>query len=160
VSLDRYILSESGEPVLCNDDMEWTVNFEVANRRVAETTVGNLWISTVFLGLDHNWHGGPPILWETMVFCNSDEDHPLHQWMNRCSGSREQAIAMHERCVTSVKEWCALDTFPRRLWRFLRRKTIDAIEFVTRRELWKLKSELRTLMGRVAKIFRVKDLGP
>ena len=27
-------------------------------------------VSTVYLGNDHNWHGGPPILWETMVFCD------------------------------------------------------------------------------------------
>jgi hypothetical protein len=25
-------------------------------------------VSTVFLSLDHSWHGPPPVLWETMVF--------------------------------------------------------------------------------------------
>lgn len=25
-------------------------------------------VSTVFLGLDHCWNGGKPILWETMIF--------------------------------------------------------------------------------------------
>ena len=126
--LDRYVLNDKGEPVLCEDVIEWATKFEITKRRVAETTVDDLWISTVFLGLNHNWHEGPPVVWETMVFCNSDEDHPLHQWMDRCAGSREQAVAMHERCVTYVKEWRALDTFPRRLYRFLRRKTKDIVE--------------------------------
>ena len=134
--LDRYFLNEKGEPVRCEDLMEWAEHFEIQNRRVAETTAGDLWVSTVFLGIDHNWTGGPPILWETMIFCNSDEDHPLHNWQDRCSGSREQAVAMHERCVTHVKEWRALDTFPRRLRRFLKRKTKNAIEVV---KSWKKK---------------------
>lgn len=31
--------------------------------------VGDLWISTVWLGLDHKWGGaGPPLIFETMVF--------------------------------------------------------------------------------------------
>jgi len=44
------------------------------NRRVAETYIFNpygkkIWVSTVFLGLDHNFSGyGPPILFETMIF--------------------------------------------------------------------------------------------
>lgn len=44
--------------------------------RVASTTIayavgsGHMMatVSTVFLRFDHNWGGGPPILWETMVF--------------------------------------------------------------------------------------------
>jgi hypothetical protein len=52
----------------------------------------------VFLGLDHNWGKGPPILWETMCFGGEMDDE-----MARCSGSREQAEAMHERMVSKVK---------------------------------------------------------
>lgn len=47
----------------------------IADRRVASTYVETpvhdepLWVSTVFLVLDHSYlAGGPPILWETMPF--------------------------------------------------------------------------------------------
>lgn len=34
-------------------------------------------ISTVFLGIDHQFGDGPPILWETMVFRNRDDMNEL-----------------------------------------------------------------------------------
>lgn len=38
-----------------------------ARRLLARTVVGEDAVSTVFLGIDHSYHGGPPILWETMI---------------------------------------------------------------------------------------------
>ncbi len=55
-------------------------------------------VSTVFLGLDHNFGDGPPILWETLVFGG-----PMNGQQTRCAGSREQAEAMHEKMVQLVK---------------------------------------------------------
>ncbi len=58
-------------PVECPDIREWGRWFEYSNdqRIVGRTEVGDLTISTVFLGLDHNWaFGGPPLLFETMIF--------------------------------------------------------------------------------------------
>jgi hypothetical protein len=61
--------------------------------------IGDSRISTVFLGLDHNWSGrGRPVLWESMVFGGK-----LDQEQDRCSGSREQAEVMHARMVERVK---------------------------------------------------------
>lgn len=38
-------------------------------RRVAETTIGQYWVSTVWIGLDYRMFGeGPPLIFETMVF--------------------------------------------------------------------------------------------
>lgn len=66
--MKKYIL-EGRTPVLCDDIMKWGAQFEdIKSRRVAETTIGDARISTVFLGLDHNWGGGPPLLFETMIF--------------------------------------------------------------------------------------------
>lgn len=66
---DHYILDEQGRPVALPDVDEWAKWFKAADRRLAETYVGSVLISTVFLGLDHNSGShGPPILWETMVF--------------------------------------------------------------------------------------------
>lgn len=39
-----------------------------ANRVVQQTHVGPYWVSTVFLGLDHQFGKGPPLIFETMVF--------------------------------------------------------------------------------------------
>lgn len=55
-------------------------------------------VSTIFLGLDHGWEeGGPPVLWETMVFGG-----PLDHQQCRCAGTIEQAEAMHVAMVNKV----------------------------------------------------------
>jgi predicted RNA-binding Zn-ribbon protein involved in translation (DUF1610 family) len=51
--------------------MEWAAWLEASgkDRTVAWTAVRpGVEVSTVFLGLDHAFGGGPPVLWETMVF--------------------------------------------------------------------------------------------
>lgn len=95
---DKYILDETGSPVAQPDLMEWAVWFDKSNRHVAKETIGEATISTVFLGMDHQWGDGPPVLWETMVFGGS-----MDQEQDRCSGSREDAEAMHKRMVDRVK---------------------------------------------------------
>lgn len=48
--------------------------------RIAESTVGEMWVSTVFLGLDHAYLDGPPLLFETMVFPNRDTFADMLCW--------------------------------------------------------------------------------
>ena len=54
--------------------MEWMKLFDdpkdrMAKKRVTETTLADgKWISTVWLGLDHSFGAGPPLIFETMVF--------------------------------------------------------------------------------------------
>ncbi len=50
--------------------LEWAQMFENPSvKRVAETTLSDgKWVSTVWLGLGHNWGVGPPLIFETMVF--------------------------------------------------------------------------------------------
>src|SRR5262245_21922827 len=57
------------------DLLEWGRRMEdIEYKRVAETTLGDYWISTVWLGIDHNWmRQGPPIIFETMIFDRSPE---------------------------------------------------------------------------------------
>ena len=67
----RYILVGK-TPVLEPDLTKWGSWMQVFNRHVAKTIIGQLYISTVFLGLDHNFYSeGPPVLWETMIFNKS-----------------------------------------------------------------------------------------
>lgn len=103
---DKYILKEDGKPVLETDLVKWGQwhATSIKQRRVKQETVCGLMVSTVFLALDHNWSSkGPPILWETMVFDRNSESPSLDLDMDRCSGSREQAEAMHEKMVKKVK---------------------------------------------------------
>jgi hypothetical protein len=55
-------------PVLVGDLMTWAREMESVNCRVAHDTINGVEVSTVFLGLDHNFYGGPPLVFETMVF--------------------------------------------------------------------------------------------
>ena len=50
--------------------LEWGRFFnDTDSRRVAETKIEGIRVSTVFLGIDHNFNShGPPLLFETMVF--------------------------------------------------------------------------------------------
>jgi len=95
---DKFTLNESGEPVPCDDLFKWGEWMQSANRHVGDTWLGDIRISTVFLGLNHEYRPDlPPLLWETMVFGGS-----MDQEQERCSGNREQAEAMHARMVAKL----------------------------------------------------------
>lgn len=65
--LGTYVL-DGKKPVPCYDTMEWGRWFETADRHVAYTKTGNGTVSTIFLGVNHNFRqGGKPIFFETMV---------------------------------------------------------------------------------------------
>jgi hypothetical protein len=68
--MDKYILDDSGCPVVEPDVLTWGRWFEANTERrsIGRDQFGNARVSTVFLGLDHNFTHGDPVLWETMVF--------------------------------------------------------------------------------------------
>lgn len=78
----HYIL-EGTEPVPIDCSTSegldrWGEWFEdISNRKLFKTEINGVRISTVFLGIDHNWSGiGQPILFETMIFKGSScEDY-------------------------------------------------------------------------------------
>jgi hypothetical protein len=73
--LGHWILDENHDIVKATL-MEWAQWMEVhSNKIVEQTKIEGYMVSTVFLGLDHNFAGkGPPVLFETMVFRSEDWD--------------------------------------------------------------------------------------
>ena len=68
-------------------------------KRVWHSIIGDYRVFTSFLGLDHSYDGGPPLLFETMITFKGE-------WQNhqtRCSTWR-QALAMHLKAKKIVKE--------------------------------------------------------
>ncbi len=93
----KYILVDR-VPVPCPDLMKWGRFMEEADRHVAVTMVDGIRVSTVFLGLDHGWCDGPPVLFETMIFGGEhDQDY-----QERCCTWAE-AEAMHKKAVKAAK---------------------------------------------------------
>lgn len=63
-----YILDDERRPVKA-ELLEWAAWIDKwENRSVAFDTTQLFDVSTVFLGIDHSWSKGPPVLFETMVF--------------------------------------------------------------------------------------------
>jgi hypothetical protein len=108
-----YILDESGEkPVPCNDIDAWSNWFvDYKLRKVATTMLGHgtIFVSTVFLGVDHGGLTGPPLLWESMTFKIKDRQIDESIECDRCSGTREQALAMHEAMCAQVEALLSLE---------------------------------------------------
>lgn len=60
-----------GKVVQTDDLMDWASWYENTKERIIKQTriSSHIQVSTVFLGIDHNFSGcGPPILFEIMVF--------------------------------------------------------------------------------------------
>ena len=55
-------------------------------------------VSTVFLGLNHSWNGGKPILWETMIFGGINDQ----AYQERYS-SYEDALEGHQNAINFIK---------------------------------------------------------
>lgn len=81
--------------------IEWVNDVYEGDRdlkRVAQTTFGPWWISTVWLGLNHSFSDRhPPLIFETMVFHGGWDDF----WTERYSTIQE-AFQGHDRIVESV----------------------------------------------------------
>jgi len=84
---------------------EWSVAYEKAQRdgtvRVALTVFpGDVQVSTVWLGLDHSFGYGPPLIFESMVF---GLDAAVDDIMRRYS-TEEQAMTGHLHMVAMVRQ--------------------------------------------------------
>lgn len=104
--MNHYILDEQGNPLLETDTLKWATWYEstfgegIKTRRVAFTEIGDgIEVITSFLGIDHQWGSGPPLLYETMVFGLEGDGEEMDRY-----STREEAILGHEAMVERMKE--------------------------------------------------------
>lgn len=102
-----YILDDDNNAMPC-DLHEWTQMYQTEegqNRRhVAFDDIGDIQVSTVFLGLDHNHFGGPPLLFETMVFSGNGNDRYCKRY-----STWSEAEEGHVTAVQWVRDGCKDD---------------------------------------------------
>lgn len=81
--------------------MEWATLFEDrAFKKIANTIIGPYHISTIWLGLDHDFGDGPPLIFETMILMEDETDSLCH-WQSRYS-TLPEAREGHEKACDLV----------------------------------------------------------
>lgn len=96
--VSRYYVLKGHEIVPTDDIREWGRMWDQPDGRiVARDSVGEVRVSTVFLGVDHNMGTGRVLLFETMTF-GGDVD----EWTWRYS-TWDEAAAGHERIVAALR---------------------------------------------------------
>ena len=98
-SLIRKYILKDGKPVVEPDLLKWARWIEANKyRHQFSFHLGEVWVTTIFLGVDHNFGDqGPPLVFETMVFGGK---HHLH--CQRYS-TLAQAKRGHAKLVTLIK---------------------------------------------------------
>lgn len=98
-----------------DDYWQFTELWSHEYRRVAQTYVGNVHISTVFLPIDHGFFDDEPVIFETMVF-GYDTRSWLRRWLDKLFRQnneeeyqwrytrQEYAEAGHKIIVLAVQE--------------------------------------------------------
>ena len=77
---------------------QWAQRFAEKDKRVAETTLPNgRRVSTVWLGVNHTFGDGPPLIFATMVF--PSKKGPLHELDCERYSTETEALAGHARMV-------------------------------------------------------------
>lgn len=100
-----YMLDADGNPVPTFDadaHADWWMqsrrdrSYVIAQDRDEAAAPGGVLVSTVFLGIDHQYDDGPPVLWESLVFGG-----PLDGQQRRYT-SRDAALVGHQDLCRQV----------------------------------------------------------
>ena len=100
----NYILV-NGKVEHCPDIIKWGKWFSENDRTVIRTEKEGYIISTVFMGLDHSFGGGPPLLFESMVFKDETggQDHDVFRY-STLEQAKEGHIKMCNKHLSSYTE--------------------------------------------------------
>jgi len=100
-----YKLDENKNAVPCSCD-EWGDQIQEMTRtrtkHVNQETVGDYWISTVWLGLEHGYNKNRPLIFETMI------KHKSKKWLDYQArySTWKEAEEGHKQAVEWVKNGC------------------------------------------------------
>ena len=97
--MSDYYTLDNRKAVPCSLHVWGAMMQDACSLRVAGTSIGDMRVSTVFLGLDRSFGEGPPLLFETMAFGLPESEG---EWQERCT-TWEQAEAMHEAMCDRVR---------------------------------------------------------
>lgn len=105
MNLDNFY-DRAGNPITDADRFELIAS-DPNYKRVAETDLDHYWVSTVWLGLDHQWDDGPPLIFETMVFAKdsageidfSGEDSDRYSTEAEALAGHKSAVARWRNAV-------------------------------------------------------------
>lgn len=101
----KYYKLVDKKPVKCTvEDFGYWAS--INERRVAFTKLNDVNVSTVFLGLDHQFGSGEPILFETCIF-GGDRDQEITRYH-----TFQEALKGHEEIVKSLTESIGLRLCP------------------------------------------------
>jgi hypothetical protein len=92
-----YYYDKQGNPVGPEEAEKFFRDTEY--RRIGRETIGDYDVSTVFLVIDHAMFGGPPLLFETMIFQEGSNSDLFME----CYHTEEEARAGHEAIVEKLK---------------------------------------------------------
>jgi hypothetical protein len=96
---DKFRFRRDGTPYPEGDDglLEWARDFEDLEKKIVrqETLANGYYVSTVWLGINHQWGDGPPLIFETMV---TNPSGGWEDYQERYSTENE-AILGHMRAV-------------------------------------------------------------
>jgi hypothetical protein len=92
-----YILDENNKPIRSTivDCGKW-LEENPERKGVKQEHIDDIFISTVFLGLDHAWQSDIPVLWETMIFGGEHD-----QYQDRYT-SVEDALEGHQTALNLI----------------------------------------------------------
>lgn len=93
----KHVYDRDGKPMTMK---QWERLTRDEYKRVAYDTVGDVAISTIWLGIDHQFGEGPPLIFETMIF-GIDSDLDQEQWRY---STEAEAIAGHKRAMEMVRD--------------------------------------------------------
>jgi hypothetical protein len=106
-----YLMRENGEAYpVSMEEFVASGAFESDDRVIAKTVgdcvLGEILISTVFLGINHSFGGSKPVLWETMGFMPSHTGRDTIEDSEDRYTSLEEALAGHKRIARQVfRRW-------------------------------------------------------
>jgi len=94
-----YILEKENKPVksTINQHSEG-IEANPDKKVVKQENIGDIFVSTVFLGLDHAWNSDVPVLWETMIFRGEYD-----QYQDRYT-SVEDALKGHKKALELLNQ--------------------------------------------------------